>query len=151
MLITYSTIDMLTNGFLFCYLEAFIFIKLVTPEAGEMKGAFFTSLGNSRQCNKDNAKFSISFVLKIYLLYFVLQDHIFINYIGESTMQNFWHSISTNWSIMAARTQMEQVQLEEFNFKGMKSTDDKSTTYALIQIIHKVAYSSCKTMFLSRL
>ena len=34
---------------------------------------------------------------------------------------------------MAARAQMEQVKLEEFNLKGMKSTEDLSTTYILIQ------------------
>ena len=34
---------------------------------------------------------------------------------------------------MAARAQMEQVKLEEFSFKGMKSTEDQSTTYVLIQ------------------
>ena len=34
---------------------------------------------------------------------------------------------------MAARVQMEQVKREEFNLKGMKSTEDYSTTYALIQ------------------
>ena len=34
---------------------------------------------------------------------------------------------------MAARTQIEQIKLEEFNFKGMKSTEDWSTTYVLIQ------------------
>ena len=34
---------------------------------------------------------------------------------------------------MVARTQKEQVQLEEFNLKGMKSTEDQSTTYVLIQ------------------
>ena len=28
---------------------------------------------------------------------------------------------------------MEQVQLEEFNLKGMKLTEDQSTTYVLIQ------------------
>ena len=33
---------------------------------------------------------------------------------------------------MAARAQMEQVQMEEFNLKGMKSTEDRSTTYVLI-------------------
>ena len=33
---------------------------------------------------------------------------------------------------MAARAQIEQVKLEEFNLKGMKSTADKSTTYVLI-------------------
>ena len=31
------------------------------------------------------------------------------------------------------RVQMEQVQPEEFNLKGMKSTKDWSTTYVLIQ------------------
>ena len=45
-------------------------------------------------------------------------------FIGESTMRNFWHSMATNWSIMVARAQMEQVKLEEFNFKGMKSIVD---------------------------
>ena len=34
---------------------------------------------------------------------------------------------------MAARAQMEQIQLEEFNLKGMKSTEVQSTTYVLIQ------------------
>ena len=34
---------------------------------------------------------------------------------------------------MAARAQMEQVQLKVFNVKGMKSTEDQSTTYVLIQ------------------
>ena len=34
---------------------------------------------------------------------------------------------------MAARVQMEQVKLEEFNLKGMKSTEDQFTTYVLIQ------------------
>ena len=34
---------------------------------------------------------------------------------------------------MAARAQMEQVQLEEFNLKGMKSTEYQSTAYVLIQ------------------
>ena len=34
---------------------------------------------------------------------------------------------------MAARAQREQVQLEEFNLKGMKFTEDQSTTYVLIQ------------------
>ena len=41
--------------------------------------------------------------------------------------------MATNWSIMAARAQMEQVNLEEFNLKDMKSTEDWSTTYVLIQ------------------
>ena len=45
----------------------------------------------------------------------------------------FWHSIAANWSLMAARAQMEQVKLEEFNLMGMKSTKDWSTTYVLIQ------------------
>ena len=44
--------------------------------------------------------------------------------IGESTMWSFWHSMANNWSIMAAREQMEQVKLEEFNVNGMKSTED---------------------------
>ena len=34
---------------------------------------------------------------------------------------------------MAARAQMEQVHQEEFNLKGIKFTDDQSTTYVLIQ------------------
>ena len=34
---------------------------------------------------------------------------------------------------MAARAQMEQVKLEEFNLKSMKSTEDYPTTYVLIQ------------------
>ena len=34
---------------------------------------------------------------------------------------------------MAAMVQMEHVKLEEFNLKGMKSTDDWSTTCVLIQ------------------
>ena len=32
--------------------------------------------------------------------------------------------MATNWSIMAARAQMEQFKLEDFNLKGMKSTED---------------------------
>ena len=38
---------------------------------------------------------------------------------------------------MAARAQLEQVKLEEFNLKGMKSTEDQSTTYVLIQSFMK--------------
>ena len=38
---------------------------------------------------------------------------------------------------MAARAQIEQVQLEEFNFKSMKSREDQSTTYVLIQLFIK--------------
>ena len=34
---------------------------------------------------------------------------------------------------MAAKAQMEQVKLEEFNLKGMKFTEDYTTTYVLIQ------------------
>ena len=34
---------------------------------------------------------------------------------------------------MAARAQMEQVKLKEFNLQGMKFTEDQSTTYVLIQ------------------
>ena len=32
--------------------------------------------------------------------------------------------MATNWSKMAAMAQMEQVKLEEFNLKGLKSTED---------------------------
>ena len=32
--------------------------------------------------------------------------------------------MATSWSIMAAKTQMEQVKLEEFNLKGMKFIED---------------------------
>ena len=45
-------------------------------------------------------------------------------FIGESTMWRFWDSMATNWSIMAARAQVEQVKLEKFNLKGMKSMED---------------------------
>ena len=45
--------------------------------------------------------------------------------------------MATNWSIIVARAQMEQVKLEEFNLKGMKSTEDQSTTYVLIQSLIK--------------
>ena len=45
--------------------------------------------------------------------------------------------MATNCSIMAARAQLEQVKLEEFNLKGMKSTEDQSTTYVLIQSFMK--------------
>ena len=38
---------------------------------------------------------------------------------------------------MAARAHLEQVNLEEFNLKGMKSTEDQSTTYVLIQSFTK--------------
>ena len=34
---------------------------------------------------------------------------------------------------MAARAQMEQIKLEEFNLKEMTSTEDQSTTYVLLQ------------------
>ena len=34
---------------------------------------------------------------------------------------------------MAARAKMEEIKLEEFNLKGMKSTEDYSTTYVLVQ------------------
>ena len=37
--------------------------------------------------------------------------------------------MATNWSIIAARAQMEQVKLEDFNLKGIKPTKDQSTTY----------------------
>ena len=52
-------------------------------------------------------------------------------------MRSFRHSMATNWSIVAARAQIEQVKLEELSFKGMKSTEDQSTTYALIQSFRK--------------
>ena len=32
--------------------------------------------------------------------------------------------MATNWSIMAATAQMEEVKLEEFSLKGMKSMED---------------------------
>ena len=32
--------------------------------------------------------------------------------------------MATNWSIIAARAQMEQVNLEEFYLEDMKSTED---------------------------
>ena len=35
--------------------------------------------------------------------------------IGESAMRSFWHSMATNWSIMAARAQMEQVKVIRFD------------------------------------
>ena len=38
---------------------------------------------------------------------------------------------------MAARAQMEHVKLVEFNLKGMKSTEDWSTTYVPIQSLIK--------------
>ena len=41
--------------------------------------------------------------------------------------------MATNWSIMAARAQMEQIKLEKLNLKVMKSTEDQSNTYVLIQ------------------
>ena len=34
---------------------------------------------------------------------------------------------------MAARAQIEQVKLEQFNLNSMKSTEDQSTTYLRIQ------------------
>ena len=46
---------------------------------------------------------------------------------------------------MAVRVQMEQVKLEGFSLKGMKSTEDQSPTYILNDCINKAAYSSCKT------
>ena len=38
---------------------------------------------------------------------------------------------------MSSRAQIEKVKLEEFNRKGMKSTEDSSTTYLLIQLFIK--------------
>ena len=46
---------------------------------------------------------------------------------------------------------MEQVKLEEFNLKGMNSTEKLVHNLCTDTITHKAAYSSCKTMFLSRL
>ena len=40
------------------------------------------------------------------------------------SLNSFWHSMTTNWSTMPARAEMEQVKLEEFNLKGMKSMGD---------------------------
>ena len=37
---------------------------------------------------------------------------------------NIRDSMMTNWSIMAARAQMEQVRPQEFSLKNMKSTED---------------------------
>ena len=76
-----------------------------------------------------------------------LLDDLDIFSIGESTMWNFQHSVATNWSIMAAGAQMEQVKLGEFDLKGMKLVHNLCTD----TVIHKAAYSSCKTMFFSRL
>ena len=53
---------------------------------------------------------------------------------------------------MAARAQVEQVQLEEFNLKGMKSMEDQSTTYVLIQsfikqltlVVKQCFFHACK-------
>ena len=41
--------------------------------------------------------------------------------------------MATNLNIMVARARKEQVQLKEFNLKGIKSTEDQSITYVLIQ------------------
>ena len=43
----------------------------------------------------------------------------------------------TNWSIMTARAQMEQVKLQELSLKNMKSTEDYSITYGLIQSLRE--------------
>ena len=51
---------------------------------------------------------------------------------------------------MAARAQMEQVKLEEFNFKGKEIHGRLVNNLYADTIIHKAAYSNCKTMFLSR-
>ena len=48
---------------------------------------------------------------------------------------------------MAARAQMELVQQEEFNLKGMKSTEDQSTTYVLIQSFMKQLTLAVKQCF----
>ena len=52
---------------------------------------------------------------------------------------------------MAARAQMEQVQLEEFNLKDIWIHGRLVHNLYTDTIIHEAAYSSCKTMFLSRL
>ena len=56
---------------------------------------------------------------------------------------------------MAARVQMEQVKLGKFNLKGMKSTEDLSTTYVLIQsfikqltlVVKQCFFHTCNTPF----
>ena len=48
----------------------------------------------------------------------------FIHKYRKNHHVKFRHSMARNWSIMTARAQMELVKLEEFNLKGMKSTED---------------------------
>ena len=52
---------------------------------------------------------------------------------------------------MTARAQVEQVKLDKFNLKGMKSTEDQSTTYVLIQSFIKQLTLVVKQCFLLRL
>ena len=52
---------------------------------------------------------------------------------------------------MAARVQMEQFKLEEFNLKDMKSMEDYSATYVLIQSFIKQLTLVVKQCFFSRL
>ena len=39
----------------------------------------------------------------------------------------------TNWSVIVARAQADQVKLQEFNFEDTESTVDSSTVYILIR------------------
>ena len=57
----------------------------------------------------------------------------------------------TIWSIMAARAQMEQVKLEEITLQGHEMHGKLVHNLCTDTIIHKAAYSSCKTRFLSDL
>ena len=52
---------------------------------------------------------------------------------------------------MAARAPMEQVQLEELQLQGHEIQGRSVLNLCTDTIIHKAAYSSCKTMILSRL
>ena len=55
--------------------------------------------------------------------------------------------MATNWTIMAAREQMEQVKLEDLNLKGIISAEDYSTTYVLIQLFIKQLTLAVKQYF----
>ena len=52
---------------------------------------------------------------------------------------------------MAVKAQMEQVKPEEFNSQGHEIQGKLVHNLCTDTIIHKAAYSSSKTMFLSRL
>ena len=67
---------------------------------------------------------------------------------GEFTMWSFWHSTVTNWSMMAARAQMEQVKAGRIQPQGHEIHGRLVHNLCTDTIIHKAAYSSCKTMFL---